>query len=71
MSLSRIDDAGRPAILIAWIGSSVCGRIDKPDHEFNYPADMAAEIEFFVWMPCERCGRQAKLHLRSELKQLQ
>jgi hypothetical protein len=44
---------------------------DKAAHDFNHPADMAAETEPFVWMPCERCWRQAKLHLKRELKPLQ
>ena len=61
-------DEGRAAVLIARIECSSCGRIDKPGHDFHYPADMASEMEFFVWMPCERCGRMAKLHLRRELK---
>jgi len=64
-------DAGRPAVLIAWIECEVCGRIDKPAHDFNYPADMATDTELWVWIPCERCGRKAKLHLKRELKPLQ
>lgn len=63
-----MDDAGRPVVLIAWIECASCGRIDKAAHDFNYPADIAGEMEFFVWMPCEHCGRQAKLHFRRELK---
>ena len=64
-----MDDAFRPATLIAWIECESCGRIDKPDCEFNYPADTAADDEhLMVWLPCERCGRRAKLHMRRELK---
>jgi hypothetical protein len=66
-----MDDAGRPTVLIAWIDCSVCGRIEKPAHDFNYPADMAEEMALFVWIPCEQCGRLAKLHMRRELKPLQ
>jgi len=55
-------DAGRPAVLIAWIECESCGRIDKAAHDFNYPADMASDMQLFVWLPCERCGRLAKLH---------
>jgi hypothetical protein len=57
-----MDDAGRPVVLIAWIECKFCGRIDKAAHDFNYPADMASDMELFVWLPCERCGRLAKLH---------
>ena len=66
-----MDDAGRPAILIAWIECESCGRIDKAAHDFNYPADMASDMALFVWLPCEQCGRLAKLHMRRELKPLQ
>jgi hypothetical protein len=41
---------------------------DKPAHEFNYPEDLAEDAHLFVWLPCERCERQAKLHLRREVK---
>ena len=34
-----MDDAGRPVVLIAWMECDSCGRIDKPAHDFNYPAD--------------------------------
>jgi hypothetical protein len=64
-------DDGRPAVLIAWIECEVCGRIDKSPHEFNYPADMAADTHLWVRLPCEQCRRQAKLHLKRELKPLQ
>ena len=47
-------------------------RILRPDrkavHDFNYPADMAEGMELFVWISCERSGRQAKLHFRRELR---
>jgi hypothetical protein len=23
-------------------------------------------MQLFVWIPCEQCGRQAKLHMRRE-----
>jgi len=59
---------GRPAFLNAWIECESCGRIDKPAHEFNYPEDMAEDASLFVWMPCERCGGKAKLHMRREVK---
>lgn len=61
-------DDGRPATLIAWIECNSCGRFGKATHDFHYPADMASDMEFFVLTPCERCGRQAKLHFRRELK---
>jgi hypothetical protein len=63
-----MDAAGRPAVLVAWIECQSCGRIEKPAHEFNYPEDMAEDASPFVWMPFERCGRQAKLHIRREIK---
>jgi hypothetical protein len=59
---------GRPAALIARIECESCGRIDKPAREFNYPEDMAEGASLFVWLPCELCERQAKLHLRREIK---
>lgn len=59
----RMED-GCPAMLIAWVECSVYGRIDQAAHEFNYPADMADCMELFEWLPCEQCGRQAKLHFR-------
>jgi len=46
-------------------------RIDKAAHDFNHPADMASDMDLFVWMPCDQCGRQAKLHMKRELKPLQ
>ena len=60
-------DAGRPATILAWIECESCGHIDKEVREVNYPANLA-EGELFVWSPCERCGRQAKLHLKREVK---
>ena len=30
---------GSPATLLAWVECESCGRIDKPDHEFDYPGD--------------------------------
>lgn len=36
-------DAGRPATLLAWIECELCGRIDKPAHEFNHPEDLAED----------------------------
>jgi len=30
--------AGRPATLLVWFECATCGRIDKPVHEFPYPA---------------------------------
>ena len=30
--------------------------------------DMASDMELFVWLPCEKCGRLARLHLQRELK---
>lgn len=66
-----MDDAGRPVVLIAWIDCSACGRIEKPAHEFNYPADMAEEMALSVWIPCEQCGVPAKLRLKWELQPLQ
>ena len=68
MKLPGMDDAGRPASLIAWIECESWGRIDKAAHDFNYPADMASDMALFVWLPCEQCGRLAKLHLQRELK---
>jgi hypothetical protein len=59
---------GRPAVLVAWFECATCGRIEKPAHEFEYPADLAEGTQLFVWYPCERCGRQAKLHIRREIK---
>lgn len=64
----RAMDDGRPAVLIASIECKVYGRIEKPAYEFNYPADLAADTHLWVWIPCEKCGRQAKLHIRRELK---
>ena len=61
-------DNGRPTTLIAWIECESCGRIDKAAHDFNYPGDIAAGMQLFVWIPCERRGRQAKLHLEREVK---
>jgi len=66
-TVSRMDP-GRPATLIAWIECDSCGRIEKPAHEFNYPADIAEGMQLFVWIPCEQCGRMAKLHLQREIK---
>jgi hypothetical protein len=36
--------------------------------ERRYSEDTAEDASLFVWMPCERCGRQAKLHIRREIK---
>jgi hypothetical protein len=63
-----MDDAGRPATLIAWVECESYGRIDKAAHEFNYPGDLADGMELFVWIPCEQCGRMAKLHMKREIK---
>lgn len=54
-----MEDAGRPATLIVWIECKSCGRIDKAAHEFNYPDDMAEDEHLWLWLPYERCGRQA------------
>ena len=43
-------------------------RIEKPAYEFNYPAELAADTHLWLWITCEKCGRQAKLHIRRELK---
>ena len=64
-------DEGRSATMLVWFECAACGRIDKPAHEFNYPADLAEGTQLFVWYPCERCGRQAKLHFRREIKPAQ
>lgn len=40
----------------------------NPAHEFNYPDDVAQGMQLFAWIPCERCGRPAKLHLKREVK---
>jgi hypothetical protein len=45
-----------------------CGRVEKLAHEFNYPADLVEGMQLFVWQPCERCGRPAKLHVRRDSK---
>jgi hypothetical protein len=45
-----MDDAGRPAVLIAWIECESCGRIDKAAHDVNYPAHMAEGMQLFVWV---------------------
>jgi len=37
-------------------------------YHFNYPADVASDMQLFVWLPCEKCGRLARLHLQRELK---
>jgi hypothetical protein len=63
--------AGRPVVLIAWIECEVCGQIEKSPYEFNYPADMAVDTHLWERLPCEQCGRLAKLHLKRELKPLQ
>lgn len=63
-----MEDAGRPAVLIAWIECAACGRIDKAAHDFNYPADMAEGMQLFVRISCEQCGRPAKLHMQREIK---
>lgn len=57
-----MDNTGRPAKFTAWAQCESCGRIDKPPHDFNYPADMTEDMQLFAWLPCERCGRLAKLH---------
>jgi hypothetical protein len=57
-----------PHPLVAWIECVSCGRIDKPAHDFDYPADLAADTQLWVWIACERCGRQAKLRISRELK---
>jgi hypothetical protein len=41
-------------VLVAWIECESCGRIEKPAHEFNYPADIAGGMQLFVWIPCEQ-----------------
>jgi hypothetical protein len=41
---------------------------NKAAHDFSYPADIAEGMQLFVWIWCERCGRQAKLHIRREMK---
>lgn len=69
-TVSRMD-TGRPAVLVAWIECAVCGRVDQQAQDFNYPADMAPDTDLWVLVPCERCGRKAKLHLKRELKPLQ
>jgi hypothetical protein len=61
-------DADRPAVVIAWIECKFCGRIEKAAQDFNLPDDVATDMELWVWFPCERCGRDAKLHFRRELK---
>ena len=48
---------GRPATIRAWIQCESCRRIEKAAQDFNYPADMAEDTEFFVWLACDRCGR--------------
>jgi uncharacterized Zn finger protein len=68
MNLPDMEDAGRPADLIAWIECDECGRIGKTAHEFNYPADIAEGMQLSVWTRCDRCGRHARMHLRRELK---
>ena len=60
-------NSGRPATLFIWLECESCGRIEQTTHEFNYPADMAEDMQLFMSMPCERCGRQAKLHMKRAL----
>jgi len=52
----------RPEIL-----RGMAGRIDQPDYEFN-PDDMAEGQHLVAWIPCEQCGRRAKLHMKRETK---
>ncbi len=61
-------DAGRPAVLVAWVECEVCGRIDEPAYEFSFPDDLAEDEHLWVWVACQRCGRDAKLHMRREVK---
>ena len=61
-------NSGRPATLFIWLECETCGRIEKSAHEFNYPADMAEDMQLFMSMPCDRCGRPAKLHMKREIK---
>ena len=61
-------DEGRPAVFVAWFECATRGRIEKPAYEFEYPKDLAEGAQLFVWYPCERCGRQAKLYMRREFK---
>ena len=63
-----MDDADRPAVVIAWVECASCGRIEKVAQDFNLPDDVATDMELWVWFPCDRCGRDAKLHFRRELK---
>jgi len=56
-------NSGRPATLFIWLECESRGRIEKSAHEFNYPADMAEDMQLFMSMP-----RQAKLHMKREIK---
>ena len=42
-------------------------QMEKAAQDFNLD-DVATDMELWVWFPCERCGRGAKLHFRRELK---
>lgn len=50
-TVAAMDEAGRPATLVAWLECASCGR--------TYPADMTDDMELFVWLAfsvdCRRC----------------
>ena len=66
--MTHRDDVGRPAALIALIECETCGQIQKASHDFSYPADTFEELRVVIRVSCEKCGGQAKLHLKRELK---
>jgi hypothetical protein len=61
-------EKGRAATLLVWLECATCGRIDKAARGFTYPADLAEDVQLFVWQPCDRCGNMAKLHMKRTLK---
>jgi hypothetical protein len=61
-------EEGHPATFLVWLECGSCGRIEKRAHEFTYPADLGEGMQLFVWQSCDQCGRQAKLHMRREVK---
>lgn len=54
-------DEGRPEMLLVWLECSSRGQIDKGAHEFNFPADVAEDMELLVWQDRDQCGRHVNI----------
>jgi hypothetical protein len=55
-TVANMDDADRPAVVIAWVECKSCGRIEKAAQDFNLPDDVASDMDCGCGFPANGAG---------------